>query len=118
MELRNYETTFIFDNELPLTEIQKTVDGYLALVTKEKGEVLYKSEPTEKKLAYPIRKKASAVYQTVRFKGQPHIIKTLEVLYKRNETIYRFLTVKLTDEELAYQQEKTTKTIESDPNSE
>ena len=48
-----------------------------------------------KQLAYPIQKKNNGFYVLIEFKSEPSFIKTLEVEYKRDERIIRFLTTSL-----------------------
>jgi small subunit ribosomal protein S6 len=45
-----------------------------------------------RKLAYPINKKTTGFYQLIEFKAQPQTIATLEINFRRDERIIRFLT--------------------------
>ena len=47
-----------------------------------------------KKLAYPIQKKTTGFYQLVEFEADPTVIAKLEVNYRRDERVLRFLTLK------------------------
>ena len=48
-----------------------------------------------KKLAYPIQKKSTGFYQLIEFKAEPAVIEKLEVNYRRDERVIRFLTFKM-----------------------
>ena len=48
-----------------------------------------------KKLAYAIDKKSTGFYVLIEFKAQPEVINTLEVNYRRDEKVLRYLTVKM-----------------------
>jgi small subunit ribosomal protein S6 len=48
-----------------------------------------------RQLAYPIQKKMNGYYVLIEFKSAPEFIKALEVEYKRDERIIRFLTTAL-----------------------
>ena len=48
-----------------------------------------------KKLAYPIDKKSTGFYQLIEFKAEPATIAKLEVNFRRDERVLRYLTVKL-----------------------
>ena len=48
-----------------------------------------------KKLAYPIQKKSTGFYQLIEFKAEPSVIEKLEVNYRRDERVIRFLTFKM-----------------------
>jgi small subunit ribosomal protein S6 len=47
-----------------------------------------------KKLAYPIQKKSTGFYQFIEFNADPTVIKKLEVNFRRDERVIRFLTFK------------------------
>ena len=48
-----------------------------------------------KKLAYPIQKKSTGFYQMVEFKAEPTVVDKLEVAFRRDERVMRYLTVKM-----------------------
>ena len=48
-----------------------------------------------KKLAYPIQKKSTGFYCLLEFKGEPTIVKKLDVAFRRDERVIRFLTFRL-----------------------
>jgi small subunit ribosomal protein S6 len=48
-----------------------------------------------RKLAYPIQKKSTGFYQLTEFEGSGDVIEKLELAFRRDERILRFLTVKL-----------------------
>ena len=47
-----------------------------------------------KKLAYPIQKKSTGFYAMLEFKAEPQLISKLEVNYRRDERVLRYITVK------------------------
>ena len=48
-----------------------------------------------KKLAYPIQKKSTGFYQLIEFKADPSVIAKLDVNYRRDERVIRFLTFRM-----------------------
>ena len=46
-------------------------------------------------MAYPIQKKSTGFYELVEFKAEPQVIEKLEVAFRRDERVLRYLTVKL-----------------------
>ena len=48
-----------------------------------------------KKLAYPIEKKSTGFYQLLEFKAEPTVIEKLELNFRRDERVIRYITVKL-----------------------
>jgi small subunit ribosomal protein S6 len=55
-----------------------------------------------RQMAYPIQKKTTGYYVLIEFKSAPTFVKTLEVEYKRDERIMRFLTTALDKFALEY----------------
>ncbi|MCF0184230.1 MAG: 30S ribosomal protein S6, partial [Bacteroidaceae bacterium] len=48
-----------------------------------------------KKMAYAIDKKSTGFYNLIEFKADPTVIAKLEVNYRRDEKVLRYITVKL-----------------------
>ena len=48
-----------------------------------------------KKLAYPIEKTSTGFYQLIEFNADPSVIKKLEVNYRRDERVIRYITIKM-----------------------
>ena len=46
-------------------------------------------------MAYAIQKKSTGFYCLMEFKAEPSVIKTLDVAYRRDEKVIRYMTVKL-----------------------
>ena len=59
-----------------------------------------------KKLAYPIQKKSSGFYHLFEFKVDPLLISRLEIEFRRDERIIRFLTVKLDKHAIGYSEKR------------
>ena len=59
-----------------------------------------------KKLAYPIQKKSSGFFQLFEFKADPLSIAKLEVDFRREERVMRFMTVKLDKYAIAYSEKR------------
>jgi len=67
------------------------------------GKVVNEEHWGLRKLAYPIQKKTTGFYHLIEFSGEgQEIVNTLEVTYKRDERILRFLTVALDKHAVAY----------------
>ena len=48
----------------------------------------------KRKLAYPIQKKTTGFYEFIEFDAEPTVIAKLEVNFRRDERVIRFLTFK------------------------
>ena len=60
-------------------------------------------------MAYNIEKKTSGFYNLIEFKADPTVINTLEVGYRRDEKVIRYMTVKLDKYAAAYAEKRRAK---------
>ncbi len=102
MALNNYETVFILTPVLSDTQMKDAVEKFKQVLTDSGAEIVNEENWGLKKLAYPIQHKNTGFYQLFEFKANPTLIKTLEVEYKRDERILRFLTTVLDKHAVAY----------------
>lgn len=93
--LKNYETVFILTPVLSEQQTKDAVEKYTNLITSNGGEIVNLENMGLRSLAYPIQKKSNGFYVLVEFRAEPAFIKTLEIEYKRDERIIRFLTTAL-----------------------
>jgi len=91
----NYETVFILTPVLSDQQTKDAIEKFKNLITSQGGEIINLENMGLKQLAYPIQKKNNGFYVLIEFKSAPSFIKTLEVEYKRDEKIIRFLTTAL-----------------------
>ncbi len=92
--MNQYETVFILTPVLSDDQMKETVNKFKGLLTDGGAEIINEEFWGLKKLAYPIQKKSTGFYVMIEFKAEPELIKKLEVAYRRDEKIIRFLTVK------------------------
>ena len=90
-----YETVFILTPVLSGQQMTETVEKFKALLTEKGAELLNEENWGMKKMAYPIQKKSTGFYTLLEFKAEPEVIERLEVAYRRDERVLRYLTVKL-----------------------
>ena len=100
--LKQYETVFIATPVLSDAQMKEAVKKYTDLITANGGEIVYEEDWGLKQLAYPIQHKTSGFYYLIEFKAAPEFVNTLEIQYKRDERIIRFLTVALDKDAIAY----------------
>jgi len=93
--LKNYETVFILTPVLSDQQTKDAVEKYKDLITSQGGEIINLENMGLKQLAYPIQKKSNGFYVLIEFKSEPSFVKALEIEYKRDERIIRFLTTAL-----------------------
>jgi small subunit ribosomal protein S6 len=88
----HYETVFILTPVLSDDQMKEAVAKFSNVLT-ENGATIVNSESWGlRKLAYPIQKKSTGYYTLVEFDAEPIAVKKLEVAYRRDERVLRFLT--------------------------
>ncbi len=93
--MNQYETVFILTPVLSDAQMKEAVEKFKAILTGEGAEIINEENWGLKKLAYPIQKKSTGFYQLIEFKAAPTVIEKLEVNFRRDERVIRFLTFKL-----------------------
>lgn len=93
--IKQYESTVIVTPVLTDTELKQLLSGYIDFLKSNGAEIVHEDFWGMKQLAYPIKKKTSGFYYAVEFKAEGDLIDKLELLYRRDENILRFLSVKL-----------------------
>jgi small subunit ribosomal protein S6 len=104
--VKQYETVFIATPVLSEEQMKETVKKYTDLLTSKGAEIVYENNWGMRKLAYPIRKKTTGFYYLIEFKAEGSVIADLEIAYKRDERLLRFLTVSLDKHAVAYNEKK------------
>ena len=92
--MNQYETVFILTPVLSEDQMKEAVEKFKGILTENGAELLNEELWGLKKLAYPIEKKSTGFYVMVEFKADPTVISKLEVNYRRDERVLRYLTVK------------------------
>ena len=93
--MNQYETVFILTPVLSDEQMKETVAKFTKLLTDNGAEILNEEAWGLKKMAYAIEKKSTGFYCLVELKAEPSVVNTLEVGYRRDEKVIRFMTVKL-----------------------
>ena len=93
--MNSYETVFILTPVLSDVQMKEAVENTKKLLKDNGAEIINEENWGLRKLAYPIQKKSTGFYQLLEFKAPANTIEKLEVAYRRDEKIIRFLTFKL-----------------------
>ncbi len=102
MNLKNYETVFILTTVLSEAQMKDAVEKFKKVLLDNKAEIINEESWGLKKLSYPIHHKSTGFYQLFEFKAEPTIVAALELEYKRDEKIMRFVTTVLDKHALEY----------------
>jgi small subunit ribosomal protein S6 len=107
--MNSYETVFILTPVLSDDQTKEAVQKFEAEIKSLGGKVKHTESWGLRKLAYPIQKKSTGFYFLVEFQGQGNLVSDLEVMFKRDERILRFLTVKMERDHLEYSAKRRAK---------
>ena len=105
-----YETVFIATPVLSEAQIKEAVKKFKKIITDSKGKIVHEENWGLRKLAYPIQKKSTGFYYLIEFQAEGSLIEKLEVEYRRDERIIRFLTFKMDKYAIEYSEKKRKQT--------
>jgi small subunit ribosomal protein S6 len=74
--------------------MKEAVEKFRNLLKEQGAEIVNEEDWGLRKLAYPIDKKTTGFYTFLEFNANPEVIDKLEVNFRRDERVLRFLTVK------------------------
>jgi small subunit ribosomal protein S6 len=107
--LNQYETVFILTPVLSEAQMKEAVEKFQGVITGKGGEIINQENWGLRKLAYPIQKKSTGFFCLIEFKAPSELIKTLEIEYKRDERVIRFLTTRLDKYSIEYAEKRRNK---------
>ncbi|CAN5287974.1 30S ribosomal protein S6 [soil metagenome] len=102
MELKNYETVFILNPVLSEAQMKDTVEKFKKVLTDHGAEMVNEENWGLKKLSYPILHKNTGFYNLFEFKADTKMVATLEIEFKRDEKVLRFLSTALDKHAVEY----------------
>ncbi len=101
-----YETVFIMTPVLSDEQAKETVSKYKKMLADLGCKVIYSDDWGLRKLAYPIQKKTTGFYHLFQFEGAGTVTAELELAYKRDERLLRYMTVALDKHAIAYSEKR------------
>lgn len=104
--MQQYETVIILTPLLSEEIVKETLDKFRTYMTENGAEIIHEDNWGLKKLAYPIEKKSTGFYHLTEYKAPGDLINKLELQYKRDERVMRFLTISLDKHAIAYNEKK------------
>ncbi|MFO8023168.1 MAG: 30S ribosomal protein S6 [Perlabentimonas sp.] len=110
--MNQYETVFIATPVLSEAQMKEAVDKFKGIITSNNGEIVHEENWGLKKLAYPIQKKSTGFYYLIEFKAEGDLIDKLEVQYRRDERVLRFLTFRMDKHAVKYAEKKRKAKVE------
>ena len=104
--MNNYETVFIMTPVLSDEQMRETVKKFTKTLKNHKAKIGNEEYWGLKKLKYPIQKKNTGFYYFIEFEAEGTAIADLEILFKRDERVMRWLTVRLDKYSIAYSERR------------
>jgi small subunit ribosomal protein S6 len=101
-----YETVFIVTPVLAQEQLTDTVNKFKKILTDNGSKIVHENNWGLKKLAYPIQKKNTGFYYLLEYTAEGDMINKLELEFRRDERIMRFLTVALDKHAVTYNEKK------------
>ena len=112
--MNQYETVFIMTPVLSYQQMKETVEKFKGVLAAQGAEIINEESWGLKKMAYPIQKKSTGFYQLIEFKAEPTVVDKLEIAYRRDERVIRFITVKLEKYAALYAEKRRNKNKKED----
>ena len=100
--MNHYETVFILTPVLSDSQVEEAVRKFEDLLKEHNCEIVAKENWGLRKLAYPIQLKKNGFYTLIEFKGEGAVVADLELAFKRDERVIRYLTTKLDKHAVEY----------------
>jgi len=104
--MNNYETVFILTPVLSEDQTKEAVGKFKKTLKSCGAKLKFDEAWGLKKLAYPIQKKSTGFYFLFEFEAEGDAINKLEVEFKRDERVMRFLTMKMDKDLVAYAEKR------------
>lgn len=93
--MRRYETITILKPSLGEDDLKSIIDRSTGIIEGLEGTIIKLDRWGLKKLAYPIGKEQQGHYLYMQYAGVPAAVSELERIYRIDDRIMKFLTVKL-----------------------
>lgn len=93
--MASYENVLIFTGTLDLETVKTAIGSYRESLQSLGAEIIHEDFWGLRPLAYPIDKHTTGYYIVTEYQAPTNTVARMEVLYKRDESILRFLTVSL-----------------------
>ena len=100
MNINTYELALVTSPELRAEEIDSVISAFGDLLKEKKSKLIHIDKWGIKKLSYPINKFIEASYTFVIFESPPSGITEIKQWINNNNSILRYLLIKLTHSEL------------------
>jgi small subunit ribosomal protein S6 len=98
-EKRIYETVFVVHPDMTDEDVEAGVQNTVALLESHGSEIIRTERGGKRRLAYPVEKQRYGFYSLIHFHGTNAALSELERMYRLNDRVLRYLTVRFEKEE-------------------
>lgn len=116
--MQQYETVIILTPLLSDEAAKEAIAKFSKILADNGAEIVQEDNWGLRKLAYPIQKKSTGYYHLTEFRAPGELISKLEIEYKRDERVMRFLTIALDKNAIAYNEKKRSGAFNKKPKTE
>ena len=95
--MRHYETTYILRPNLGEDQFTEIIERTNAIITDDGGSVIEVDRWGIKKLAYEIKKESQGYYVYMSYAAHGRIVNEIERIFRIDDRLLRYLTIKLAD---------------------
>jgi len=96
--MRHYETTYILRPNLGEDQFTEVIDRTNAIVTNDGGAIICLDRLGIKRLAYEINKETQGCYVYLNYAAPGKTVNEIERIFRIDDRVLRYLTVKLGDD--------------------
>jgi small subunit ribosomal protein S6 len=112
--MRRYETIVILKPSLGEAENQAIIDRATGTIEEFEGSIVKIDKWGLRKTAYPIMKETQGYYVYIQYAGQPAAVDEMERVFRIDDKVMKYLTVKLQDVFKALPEDEAAKETESE----
>ncbi|AFY74235.1 ribosomal protein S6 [Synechococcus sp. PCC 7502] len=98
---RLYETMYILRPDLNEQDLETAIAKYKTLLEEKGAEEISIQNRGKRRLAYEVKKNREGIYVQLNYTAPPVAVETLERTMKLSDEVIRFMTIKVTPEQLA-----------------
>ncbi len=103
MQVKQYETIFILTPVLSEAQVAEVAEKFKQVLKENSADLLHEESMGLRQLAYPIQKKGTGHYFLLEYTvGATNAVDVLELAFRRDERVLRFLTVALDKHAIVY----------------
>lgn len=106
MNKNQYESVIILTPVLSEKQMEDAIASYRQLITENGGTITNEESWGLTKLAYPIQKKVTGFYHIYEFDAPGDIVTKMELVFRRDEQVMRYLTIKVNKHAAVYNERK------------